>query len=266
VSPETVASSGGDGGSGACIPSGEYRAAIIGSAPIRYFRFDEDLSTIELKEEMSGTMMGTYQTSPTERRAPGLIADGGCAISLEGASTNGAGGYLKLGTMAELDFSGVVPFSFEFWFRPRAGSNNFYNRILSREKQNGALRDGYMVGYFRNSALETPYLAFERLSSGGNQQVDIMIDLDGKRTHFVGTFDGTVLRSYLNGKLTGSDTPAPVITSEVFELTVGAYSTGGGEHFAGEVDELAIYDRALSAAEIYAHCFIGAVEPGMCSS
>jgi hypothetical protein len=70
-------------------------------------------------------------------------------------------------------------------------------------------------------------------------------------THLAVTYNGTRLRLFTNGVLT---TNLPVIGVPV--TSTGALRIGGnaiwGEHFAGVIDEVRIYNRALSALEIRA--------------
>jgi len=69
--------------------------------------------------------------------------------------------------------------------------------------------------------------------------------------HLATTYDGAVLRLYVNGSQVSSlATGGPITTSD------GALRIGGntiwGEWFRGRIDEVRIYNRALTAAEIQA--------------
>lgn len=69
--------------------------------------------------------------------------------------------------------------------------------------------------------------------------------------HVVGTFDGTELRVYVDGKLeTTRVTPgAPTFNRE--PLVVGAKRNGiAADAFIGALDEVAFFDRALTQAEV----------------
>jgi hypothetical protein len=66
--------------------------------------------------------------------------------------------------------------------------------------------------------------------------------------HIVGTFDGTTIRIYRNGVLSESKiAPKPALTTS--PLRIGVYST---YYFNGIIDEVLIYNRALSESEIKA--------------
>ena len=67
-------------------------------------------------------------------------------------------------------------------------------------------------------------------------------------THIVGTFDGSTIRIYKNGVLAASTShPGTVYLRDNF-LTLGGWHTGGS--WNGLVDDLRIYNRVLTAAEI----------------
>ena len=72
-------------------------------------------------------------------------------------------------------------------------------------------------------------------------------------THFAGTYDGSNISIYVNG-VCESQTPCIIVAFPgTGSLLIGAASAGGGQvisPFAGLIDEVAVYSRALSATEI----------------
>src|SRR5204863_482455 len=76
-------------------------------------------------------------------------------------------------------------------------------------------------------------------------------------THLAGTFDGATMRLYVNGELVASQAQTAALTATAGTLQIGADSYTG-ENFAGRIDEVRIYNRALSAAEIQADMNTGA--------
>jgi hypothetical protein len=68
-------------------------------------------------------------------------------------------------------------------------------------------------------------------------------------SHLALTYDGAVLRLYVNGVLSGSRS-----ASGALPVSAGALRIGGnalwGEHFAGRIDEVRLWHRALSQAEL----------------
>jgi len=69
--------------------------------------------------------------------------------------------------------------------------------------------------------------------------------------HFVGTYDGTTVKLYIDTVVRG-DTPAlsGSIRTESSGLAIGAVGDSGGGPTPGLIDEVRIYNRALSAEEI----------------
>jgi hypothetical protein len=67
--------------------------------------------------------------------------------------------------------------------------------------------------------------------------------------HLAATYDGATTRLYLNGAPVASQAQTGAIATSTNPLQIGGDSLYGG-YFAGRIDEVRIYDRALSVAEI----------------
>lgn len=72
----------------------------------------------------------------------------------------------------------------------------------------------------------------------------------GTAYHLTGTFDGTTMRLYLNGMPIGSRTGILSSTSATFEI--GRDNYNNNRVFPGVIDEVRVYNRALSQTEIIA--------------
>ena len=74
----------------------------------------------------------------------------------------------------------------------------------------------------------------------------------GEWQHAAVTYDGTVLRLYLNGAEVGNTLLSGAVAVDASAATaVGAQPSGAGsKYFDGIIDDVRIMSRALSAAEI----------------
>ena len=68
-------------------------------------------------------------------------------------------------------------------------------------------------------------------------------------THVAATYDGTTVRLYVSGTLVGSAAASGNISASGSPLSIGG-TAAYGEYFNGRIDDVRIYNRALSAAEI----------------
>jgi hypothetical protein len=70
-------------------------------------------------------------------------------------------------------------------------------------------------------------------------------------TYLAVTYDGATLRLYVNGAEVSSVPQTGALEVNANPLQIGG-STYGSEHFAGQIDEVRVYNRALSPGEIQA--------------
>ena len=73
----------------------------------------------------------------------------------------------------------------------------------------------------------------------------------GNWYHLAGTYDGSQVRLYVNGVLAGTTPASGLMTDYGTPLRIGRY-VNASAYLRGVVDELSLYNRALSAAEILA--------------
>ena len=68
-------------------------------------------------------------------------------------------------------------------------------------------------------------------------------------THIAATYDGTTLKLYINGSMVSSKSTSITIRISLDPLRIGG-NTKWGEYFNGLIDEVRIYNRALTNLEI----------------
>jgi hypothetical protein len=120
--------------------------------------------------------------------------------------------------------------------------------------------DGAGTSYVVGSAVVTYTNNLEISSNVYSASFDIPAgDLGGANwIHLAGTYDGTKWSLYRNGQSVATSTTAvgavPVLNGD---WAIGATGQGWAENFAGAVDEVAIYDTALTPQQISAHYVMG---------
>jgi len=79
----------------------------------------------------------------------------------------------------------------------------------------------------------------------------------GQWVHLAGTYDGTTWRLFRNGQdVTNSTDAVSAISVPGSEWAIGATGQGWASYFNGSIDEVAIYNKALSPATINAHYYV----------
>ena len=67
--------------------------------------------------------------------------------------------------------------------------------------------------------------------------------------HYVGTYDGTTIRFYVDGTLVDTNTVGDMDETNL-PLGIAENLDASGRHLDGKMDEIRLYDRALSASEV----------------
>jgi len=73
---------------------------------------------------------------------------------------------------------------------------------------------------------------------------------DGQWHHIAGVYNGTELRLYVDGALDASVTAAGLINVNEYPVTIGENAEHPGREWNGLIDDVRLYNHALSAAEI----------------
>ena len=71
----------------------------------------------------------------------------------------------------------------------------------------------------------------------------------GTFTHLAATYDGATLKLYVGGNLVGSKAATGAIMTSTNQLQIGGDSIYG-QYFAGVIDEVRVYNTALTQAQI----------------
>lgn len=86
----------------------------------------------------------------------------------------------------------------------------------------------------------------------GSDLVNVFSDPipERKWTHVVGTYDGAVMRLYIDGELSSERSRSGSFNAVPAPLLIGTDPDADGRRYAGRVDEIALYDTALTPDEV----------------
>jgi hypothetical protein len=137
------------------------------------------------------------------------------------------------------------------WIKPPSGQDD-YARIVSRE-QSGAGNRQYNLGLDANA--QDPRVVVDTVDSDGiavSGTLPADLVTDDQWHHVVMTFNRTsAIRLYLDGSEVDSQAVSSSLVSRASTVKFGAPAhLPGKDWFAGRIDDVRIYDRALSASEL----------------
>lgn len=210
-----------------------YGEAVIGDGPLAYFRFDETAGPTATSTV--GGYTGTYE-GDFVFGVPGAVGD--TSVAFNATNTR-----IDLGDVFR--FPGLLPNTFETWVFSEDDNNTRF--VLQRKGTGG---DGYNMYYGAD------YLIFVRFVAGTEMSY-ASIDTGpalGHWQHVVGVFDGLSTQLYVDGSQVASNVgPQASIADQPGTFVIGDSSPGQFRKVDGRLDEIAIYDYALTAGQVHAH-------------
>jgi hypothetical protein len=213
--------------------------------PISHWKLDEGIGTIAYDSDGSndGTIYGATWTSG----------------QIEGAlSFDGSNDYVNVGDLDVI--VGSNPFTIAGWVNPNliSGSNR---EILNKASGTNTYQDQILVRLTSGGKLEG---MFSDGSVSGNTITGASTILLSTWSFLVFSWDGTTnpagMKLYVNGTLDATrQSTCSSIQNLNYPAFIGAHSNAGSplNYFNGKIDDVRIYDRALSAQEIFELCQTG---------
>lgn len=172
---------------------------------------------------------------------------------------NNAGFFNGSGTQIQvLDTPSLDPsvMSMAFWFN--LSSYDGARQLVNKIGPNGSISYGSEIRPTGN--------IYFRVSNDGS--LAGLTDLASKTViqtgtwyHFAGTYDGSEMRLYINGNLETSTPKTGSVFNSATPLKIGRYDYFPGWVFHGSIDEVAIWNRALTASEVGQLHLTGVPEP-----
>jgi hypothetical protein len=238
--------------------------------PATYFRLNEPASysaanSGNLGDAAVGSLVATANTAA----GPQPPTYSGFETSNLAMPLDGTLGWASLSDPAALNFTGQI--TLEAWISP-ASTQGATSRIISHGPPTLSNYDSTMVP--TNGAPTVAPEVFLRLenqgtlyavgSSDGTNVHEATFSVPagdlggGKWIHLVGTFDGSQWALFRNGTqvATGASTVGALPVNG-WDWAIGSTGEGWADNFAGAIDEVAIYDKALSPTQIEVHYTAG---------
>src|SRR3954468_9282225 len=156
-------------------------------------------------------------------------------------SFNGGSSIVNVPDSASLDLT--TGLTEEAWVNP-TGLGGTWRTVLFKEKPGGMSYDLYAHG------TNTTNVPTAEIFVGGDRTVNGTATLPlNTWSHLAATYDGTTMRLYVNGSQVASRAQTGSRAVSTGALRIGR-NTIYGEPFLGMIDEVRIYNRALTAAEV----------------
>ena len=218
----------------------------LGADLMGEWRFDENTG-IEAKDSSGYDNHGTLVnfSDPPDWTDQGIFDN---ALVFDGVND-----YVNCGTDPSLTLLNAI--TMEAWVFPTSHAN--YPRIVkfgvSESNSQGTHLQLTTSDYFRF------YIGDGTVKRYASKQGNL-----NEWTHLVGTFDGQNVILYMNGVLADSSafSAATTISYNNSSRYIGTFSSGSSP-FIGTIDEVRVYDRALSSAEVYKLYAQGAASHGL---
>jgi len=226
------------------------------------YKNDPNLVSLWLLEEASGTRYDAVGSNDlTDNNTVGQsTADKkqgvACADFEEGNSE-----YLSIADVAQVGLDIVGDLSVCFWMKSEAfGSTE--QQVVAKYRISDSNRS-YRIVVTESTARIGVNLSSDGIGSVGAWTANSTVAA-GTWYHIAVVYDGTDIRIFIDGVLSENGVNNPVAYSDGIFDSAAAFclgrQDGGGYYYDGLLDEVAIFDRALSADEVAAIYNLGILD------
>ena len=214
--------------------TGDYPSTVKADNPAGYWRLGDSGTSVAAELGPSGTAVGGVTSAPGA-----IVNDPDTAKAFDGST-----GYLSIPDAASLNPTGDL--SVEAWVNPRVVHSG-----VAVQKGGSS---GYSVWQYRLA-----------MTSGGQWRGTVFVGGTayavtapgtgalGTWTHLVLTRSSGTLSLYVDGTLAATAASSGALNTTSSILAVGRSGASATSYFNGTIDEVAVYDHALTAAEVAAH-------------
>lgn len=237
---------------GSTQAAADYQSEVLADDPYEYFRLDEtsgSATDLTLMDDAAGSNDGSHVNVPTSSMNFGGALVGQTpnrAILYSSGTDDASAAGIPTGESALSDFS------LEFWLNTTqsgagsAGSQWWQGTGLVDAEVAGVVSD---FGTALTNNVVTFGLGNPDVALTGTEPVN-----DGVWHHVVATRSGATMKLYVDGQLDVQRTDAPTGPRNGVNgfISIGQLNDGRN-HFNGFMDEVAIYEKALTAVQVCDH-------------
>ncbi|MBU4421901.1 LamG domain-containing protein [Patescibacteria group bacterium] len=225
------------------------RAGATGSSTgtlVGYWTMDaDDINGAKIYEKSGTNASSTIIGNPT--LSSGKI---GQALDFDAASD-----YI-IATSTAYDFTGA--FTVSIWAKsdrvwPSDTSSNSFRGVVGKAVAGNAIGTSYVIDWYGDDGTTPTRVLRFSVSNGTTSYSEVFanFDFNSDWRHIVGVFNGSSLSLYVDGALTSSPTAFTgninIVDSANFEI---GRAFGSAYYWDGSLDDVRIYNYALSASEI----------------
>ncbi len=189
-------------------------------------------------EETAGTTANDSSTAKNNGTINGPVSSTGGKFG-RALSFDGTNDRVDVPDAASLDLT--TGMTLEAWVKPT--SNVGWRTVIMKERGTDLL---YALYSSNGAKPRTENFTTAENTAAGTTALPL-----NAWSHLASTYDGTNLRFYLNGALIATKATSGAMPNTANPLRIGGNAVWG-EYFAGLIDEVRVYNRALTEAELKA--------------
>ena len=153
-------------------------------------------------------------------------------------SFNGTNQYIALGNV--LNFA-TSPYTVSMWAQHRLLAGGWYTRMFSVEGNSGTC-----------ASIATDVNNNNLISFAVNTKVGLGVSVTNASQwhYYTMTWDGTTMTVYVDGVKQGTSSATGGTFNCLSTVDIGRYAAAAMDYYSGSIDDVRIYNRALSATEV----------------
>ena len=240
------------------VEAASYPETVLADKPVAYYRLEDPTGSSSLIDNSAGGAYSAMLTFDDYAAWPKLQQPGVGSNSLSFHPYLDAGGvsqrsYASVAYTPDLNPTG--PFTIEAWARPTSvvKGDNWRSPVGCFSGWGG---NPAAAGWFFYQSPAEPTSTWIWVEKGGGVWVGGVPIRKNQWDHLVASFDGTTVTFYVNGVNGGSSAAADAAVNAQNPFCIGQRGDDNC-FFDGNVDEVALYTNALSAAQIQLHYAVG---------